>query len=179
MRFDATASMRCWGLTVAIGGHDYAIPPLPAGPWLTAITAPGYRRIVPGLVVGLPLDDLLDEMVAGRVRASELDEVARDAIGEISGMQWWSAARLSGWLVGHWESLGSAVLARGLKMDRDPLGAVLAVTYRVILENCRDEQERQKVGMELDHAPRGVTVEQRYNQVEAARSFMALAGVAD
>jgi hypothetical protein len=175
MRFDAEASMRCWGVVLDIGGHDYAIPPLPAGPWLTAITAPTYRRIVPGMVRGLSMDDLLDQMVAGRVRISDLDVAARNAIEEIAGTKWWSAVRLSSWLIGNWHTLGSAVLSRGMNMSADPLGAVLVVAYRVILENCKDEQERQKIDIELDLAPRGVSAEEMFDPVAASAAFMALA----
>lgn len=175
MRFDAEASMRCWGVVLNIGGRDYAIPPLPAGPWLTAITTPSYRAVVPGLIRGLSTDDLIDALVARRVTVADLDQAARDAIAEISGMKWWSATRLAAWLVGNWHTLGSAVLSRGLDMQTAPLGAVLVVTYRVILENCKDEQERQKVDIELDMVPRGVAVEEMFDQRAAAAAFMALA----
>ena len=175
MRFDAEASMRCWGVALSIGGRDYAIPPLAAGPWLTAITTPSYRAIVPGLVRGLSNDDLLDAMVARQVKVADLDQAAREAIAEISGMRWWSATRLAAWLVGNWHTLGSAVLSRGLKMDTDPLASVLVVAYRVILENCKDEQERQKVDIELDLAPRGVAAEEMFDQQAARAAFMALA----
>lgn len=179
MRFDAEASMKCWGVTLDIGGHDYRIPPHPAGPWLRAITANSYRAIVPGMVSGLAMDDLLDQMVAGRVRVADLDQAARVAIAEISGMRWWSAARLSAWLTGNWHTLGSAVLSRGLDMQKAPLGAVLVVAYRVILENCKDEQERQRVDMELDLAPRGVPAEEMFDPVTANAAFMALADAPD
>lgn len=179
MRFDAEASMRCWGVTLSIGGRDYRIPPHPAGPWLKAIVTPSYRAIVPGMITGLSMDDLLDQMVARRVTVADLDRAAREAIGEIAGMKWWSAVRLTSWLLGNWHTLGSAVLSRGLSMSVDPLGAVLVVTYRVILENCKDEQERQKVDMELDLAPRGVSAEEMFDPVAAGAAFMALASAPD
>jgi hypothetical protein len=175
MRFDADASMQCWGVYLNIGGRDYYIPPRPAGPWLRAIVTPSYRAIVPGMVSGMPMDDLLDAMVARRVTLRDLDEAARQAIAEISGMRWWSATRLASWLISNWHTLGSAVLSRGLDMSKAPLGAVLVVTYRVILENCKDEQERQRVDMELDIAPRGVPAEEMFDPVAAQAAFMALA----
>lgn len=175
MRFAAAASMRCWGVLLTVGDREYAIPPLAAGPWLEAITYPTYRRIVPGMVAGLDADDLLDEVVAGRVRMADLDAAARDAIAEVSGMRWWSATRLASWLVGNWDTLGSAVLSRGLDMSTAPLGAVLVVTYRVILENQKSEQERHKVDLELDRPPVGVSAEEMFDPRSATAAFMALA----
>lgn len=167
--------MRCWSVILTIGGQQYVIPPLPAGPWLMAIVAPTYRQIVPGMVAGLDADDLIDMMVAGRVTIADLDGAAREAIGEMAGTRWWSATRLASWLVGNWHTLGSVVLSRGMDMSKDPLGAVLVVAYRVILENCKDEQERQKVDMELDIAPRGVSAEEMFDPIAANAAFMALA----
>jgi hypothetical protein len=87
----------------------------------------------------------------------------------------WSATRLSSWLVGNWDTLGSAVLSRGLDMSTAPLGAVLVVTYRVILENQKGEQERHKVDLELDRPPVGVSAEEMFDPRSATAAFMALA----
>lgn len=175
MRFDAAASMRCWGVALYIGDRHFAIPPRPAGPWLQAITAPTYRQIVPGMMVGTDVDDLLDLMVTGQVRVADMDAAAREAIAEVAGMKWWAATRLSWWLMGNWDSLGSAVLSRGLDMSTAPLGAVLVVAYRAILENCKDEPERQRVNIELDKPPVGVAAAEMFDQEAATRAFMALA----
>lgn len=174
MKLDADASLRCWGVAVALAGRSYVIPPLPAGPWLVAINGP-YRLIVPGMVAGLDADDLLDLMVSGQVRMADIERAAREAITEVSGTNWWSATRLVAWLRGNWGTLGSAVLARGIDPTRAPLGAMLAVTYRVVLESCKDEQERGRVDMELDRPPEGVPIDEMYDERLAASAFMALA----
>lgn len=178
MRFDAAASMRCWGVAVDLGGVEYHIPPRPAGPWLTALTARSLRPIVPGMVAGLDADDLVDAMVRGRVRVADLDRAARDAITEASGMRWWSAARLAYWLTSNWETLGAEVLGRNVRLDTDPLGLVLVLAYRVIQENAKGEPERRRVDLELDKPPvgLGVAAEEMFDQQTATSAFMALAG---
>lgn len=178
MRFDAAASMRCWAVTVDLGGVDYRIPPRPAGPWLVSLTARSLRPVVPGMVAGLDADALVDAMVAGRVRVADLDRAARGAISEISGMQWWSAARLAYWLTSNWETLGAEVLKRNVRLDTDPLGLVLVLAYRVIQENAKDEAERRRVDLELDKPPvgLGISAEEMYDPQSATSAFMALAG---
>lgn len=175
MELDAAASMRCWGVYVSIGGQEYWVPPRPAGPWLLAIMGP-YRGIVPGMVAGLDADDLLDLMVAGQVRGSDLDTAARDAIEQVTGAPWWSATRLTAWLLGNWASLGSALLTRGVDLSTAPVGAVIAITYRLVMENCKDEQERMRVDMELDRPPEGVSIDAVFDERRAAAAFLALAG---
>jgi hypothetical protein len=56
-----------------------------------------------------------------------------------------------------------------------PLGAVLTLTYRILLENCKDEGERRKLDIELDKPPVGVPVAEMFDQRQAAANFMALA----
>lgn len=177
MRFDAAASLKCWGVAVDIGGEYYQIPAKPAGPWLSALVAGSLRPIVPGMLKGPDVDRLLDRMEAGQVRVAAMDAAAREAIAEVAGMKWWSAARLAGWLWGNWDTVGSMVLARGLNMDRDPLGAVLVVAYRVIQEHRKDETERIKIDIELDKPPvnSGISAEEMFDQQAATRAFMALA----
>lgn len=157
-----------------IAGRPFLIPAQPAGPWLLAIRE-GYRAIVPGMVAGLDADDLLDLMVDGRVRQADLHAAARDAIAEMSGTKWWTAARLTSWLLGNWTTLGGSLLSRGVDPAAAPLGAVLAVTYRLVLETCKNEQERARIDMELDLSPSGVSVEEMYDEQQATASFLALA----
>lgn len=174
MELDAAASLRQWAVWVNIGGREYRIPAQPAGPWLMAIGGT-YRDVVPGMVAGLDADDLLDMMVAGRVTVADLDEAARCAIEEMAGTRWWSAARLIAWLLGNWTSLGSGLLAKGIDPTVAPLGSVVAVTYRLVMESCKDDAERRRIDMELDKPPVGVPIEEMYDEVKASSAFMALA----
>lgn len=176
MRFDAAASLKCWRIVVDIGGRDYTIPAQPAGPWLSALVSGSWRPILPGMLVGADADRILDEMERGRVKVSALDAAAREAVAEVCGMKWWSAVRLAAWLWGNWDTVGSLVLARGLAMDRDPIGAVLVVAYRVIQEHRKDEQERQRIDLELDKPPvnAGVSAEEMFDQQAATQAAMAM-----
>jgi hypothetical protein len=53
---------------------------------------------------------------------------------------------------------------------------VLTLTYRMLLENCKGEPERQRVDRELDKPPTGVPVAEIFDPQQAAANFMALAG---
>ena len=175
MRFDAAPSLRVWAVRIELGGHTYRIPPRPASDWLEAIAAPGLGALVPGLLERTDdADELLDLVLDGAIQFTEWQNAARSAIAEISGTKWWSATRLTAYLLGHWGTIGAAVLAR-TDPTTAPLGAVLTHTYRILLENCKDEQERQRLDMELDHPPAGIPVAEMFDQRQATANFMALA----
>jgi hypothetical protein len=170
---DALPSLRCWAVEVYIGGVTYRIPPLPAADWLIAISA-SFTRVVPGMLEG-DIEDLLDRVSYGDVPYVEIRDASRDAIAQITGMKWWSAARLVHYLGSHWSTVGGALLSRGVDMSTHPIGAVLTSTYRILLENCKDEQERRKLDFELERPPAGIPISQMYDPVKATASFMALA----
>jgi len=175
VRFDAAPSLRVWAVQVELGGRSYRIPPRPASDWLQAIAAPGLGAIVPGLLEqSEDTEDMLDMVLDGAIAFTDWQEAARSAIAEISGTKWWSATRLTAYLLGHWGTVGAAVLSR-VDPTTAPLGAVLTHTYRILLENCKDEQERQRLDMELDRPPSGLPVAEMIDQQQAAANFMALA----
>lgn len=176
MKIDATPSLRLWAVQVELGSRVYRIPPLPASEWLGAIAAPTLGRVVPGLLeMADDHDELLDLILDGTVPVAEWQAAARSAIADISGMKWWSAARLTHYLYGNWGTLGAAVLAR-CDPSTEPVGKVLTHAYRILLENCKDEQERQRLDMELTRPPSGVPIAEMFDADQAAANFMALAG---
>ncbi len=173
MKIDAVASLRCWAVNVRLGGHDYRIPPMPAADWLEAITG-YYHQIVPGMVQDDD-NELADAIIGMSVSTAECNDAAREVIAEISGMKWWTAARLSSYLMSNWGVLGGELLTRGMNPATAPLGAVLTLTYRILLENCKGEQERGRVDLELDRVPPGTPIGQMFDAKQAAANFMALA----
>lgn len=176
MKIDATPSLRLWAVTVHLGGQAHRIPPRPASDWLRAIGSVNLSQIVPGMLEDRERgEDILDQILAGEVSATEWREAAYDAIAAVSGMKWWSAARLAHYLLENWGTLGGVMIARGLDPSRAPLGAVLTLTYRCVIENCKDEAERKKFDRELEKPPSGIPIEQMYDQRQAAANFMALA----
>jgi hypothetical protein len=176
MKIDATASLRLWAVTVDLGGERYRIPPRPAAAWLAAIGATNLSRIIPGMLEDVDAgEDLLDRILAGEVRAAEWQDAAHDAIATVTGMKWWTASRLTYYLLSSWSTLGGAVLSRGLDPAVAPVGAVLTLTYRILLENCKDESERRKLDLELDKPPTGIPISEMYDAQQAASNFMSLA----
>jgi hypothetical protein len=173
MDIDALPSLRCWAVEVFIGEEVYRIPSLPAADWLIAISA-SFTRIVPGMLEG-DLEGLLDRVAYGDVPYGELREAGRDAIAQVSGMKWWAAARLVYYLGSHWSTIGGALLLRGTDPSTHSIGAVLTSTYRILLENCKNEQERVKLDYELERPPTGTPISQMYDADKATASFMALA----
>jgi hypothetical protein len=170
---DALPSLRCWAVEVDIGGEAYRIPPLPAADWLIAISA-SFTRVVPGMLEG-DIEDLLDRVSYGDVPYAEVRAASRDAIAQVAGMKWWAAARLVYYLGSHWSTIGGALLLRGADPSTHSIGAVLTSTYRVLLENCKNEQERVKLDYELERPPAGIPISQMYDANKATASFMALA----
>lgn len=176
MKIDATASLRVWAVTVDLGGQRYRIPPRPAAAWLGAIGSPNLSRIIPGMLEDVEAgEDLLDRLLAGEIPVAEWQDAAHDAIATVTGMKWWTASRLTYYLLDSWSILGGTVLARGLDPAAAPVGAVLTLTYRILLENCKDEAERRKLDLELDRPPAGIPIAQMYDAKEASANFMALA----
>jgi hypothetical protein len=179
MKIEAVASLKLWAVTVSIGGSSYRIRPRPAADWLHAIASPSLARIVPGLFDDAEAgEDLMDALLDGIVTVDEWQRAAHDAISAISGLKWWTATRLTHYLLEHWGTLGGTVLSKGMDPARAPLGAVLTLTYRMLLENCKGEPERQRVDRELDKPPSGVAVAEIFDPQQAAANFMALAGAA-
>lgn len=176
MKIDATASLRVWAVTVELAGERYRIPPHPAAAWLAAIGGASLSRIVPGMLEDSEAgEDLLDLLLAGEIPVAEWQDAAHDAIATVTGMKWWSASRLTYYLLDNWSTLGGTVLARGLDLAVAPVGAVLTLTYRILLENCKDEADRRKLDLELDKPPTGIPISQMYDPRQASANFMALA----
>lgn len=176
MKIDATASLKVWAVTVTLGGERHRIPPRPAASWLGAIGSNNLSRVVPGLLEDTEAgEDLLDRVLDGEIPVAEWQDACRQAIGTVTGMKWWTAARLTSYLLGNWGTMGGAVIAKGLDPAVAPVGAVLTLVYRIALENCKDEAERRKLDLELDKPPTGIPISAMYDEEQAAANFMALA----
>lgn len=176
MKIDATASLKVWAVTVTLGGERHRIPPRPAAAWLAAIGSNNLSRVVPGLLEDVEAgEDLLDRVLDGEIPVTEWQDACRQAIGTVTGMKWWTAARLTSYLLDNWGTMGGAIIAKGLDPATAPVGSVLTLVYRIALENCKDEAERRKLDLELDKPPTGVPISAMFDESQAAANFMALA----
>lgn len=145
---DGRAALACFPVDVMLAGQSFRIGARPARAWLLLIAEENWLAIVPAMIDG---DEILDLIDVGRLDRAELVAAARDAVEAVSGMRWWSACRLAKALVGGIELVGAMVLA-GVDPDRISIGGYLAAAYRILIEH-RDDKQRSALDAELMAAP--------------------------
>lgn len=152
MESDGIAALRCWPVRVSVGGADLLIPALPAIEWIVPIADQEILDIVPGLVEG----DSVDEMLAdGSVSIEDCVDAARDAIAVAGGMPWWVVVRLVLSATGSADLSGELVLS-GVDAGRVSLGGFVQAVYRLLVRDA-DQKQRQKVDGQLKRPPAGVS----------------------
>lgn len=172
VQIDPAATLAQWAIDVDIGDQSYTIPGLPASEWLLAVLGGSWMDIVPGLLDDESGDRLDERIISGAIAFDDLVGPARDALAAASGTRWWTAARLAQASADTW--LGHELQLRGLDPARMPFAAWLAGAYRAATR-ALDDPKRMQLDMELDRPPKGVPLEEWFNEQEAADSFMRLA----
>jgi hypothetical protein len=168
VRFDPAANLRCWAVDVDVAGRTFAIPPLPAAPWLLAVLE-GPLAVVPGLVDDT--DGMLDEMLLdGTVHVAELEVAAHAAVEAAAGVRWWMAERLAASVAG--TALGGELWLRGVDPDRVPFGAYLLAGWRWAATRLK-ESDLRRWESEVERPPTGVSAEEAYDAAESEALFMA------
>lgn len=130
MDVDPLASMRCWGLTVELGGRDWEIPALPAVDWWPILVEAEPTRILDLLVSSSDLDALL---LDGTVSGAELRVALTDVIEEATGRSFHVAFVLATVAAMHWPAIGGQLAQRGFRWDVQPIGAALDAVYVAIV----------------------------------------------
>lgn len=140
MEVDPLASMRCWAITVELGGREFEIPALPAVDWWPVIadaTAFGLVDLLTS-TEGADLDAML---LDGRVTHVEMTEVMMDAISEATGRTFHASFALAIVAGMHWPVVGGQLARDGFRWDVLPIGAALDAVYAVIMESFPGDKD--------------------------------------
>jgi hypothetical protein len=163
---DGRAALRCWPIEVRLAGRSYRIPGRPAVDWIVKVADENWMAIVPGMIDGYEIDDLIDD---GKVSHQVLISTGRDAVETATGMPWWSACRLVKATVHDVELIGALLLA-GADVERISIGAYVAMTYRLMVAD-RSKKQRASLDADLGRVPRGVRTEELYDPQKASAQF--------
>lgn len=138
MDVDPLASMRCWAITVELGGREFEIPALPAVDWWPVLVSGNPSGIVDILksIDGADLDGML---LDGTVSGAELSEAITDAIEEATGRSFHAAFVLATVATTAWPMVGGQLARDGFHWDTQPIGAALDAIHLVVLEGMTEE----------------------------------------
>lgn len=160
--------MTIFAVNVTVDGRDYRIPPLPAIAWLPLVEGEDWLGIVPGLVGGTTIDDLL---LGGGVDPGDLVDAGRQATEAAAGMRWWAACRLVKSIVGRLD-LAGALVVNAVDPTRVSLGGYLAAAYHLLVVD-RDQRYRDRLDAKLLQRPRILDRGRRDRDRERERSRSA------
>lgn len=136
MDVDPLASMRCWAITLTLGGREYEIPALPAVDWwpvLVEANPAALLDIIPSS------SDLDSQLLSGEVGAADLTEALTDAIEEATGRTMHAAYVLATVATMHWSVIGGQMAQRGFRWDVLSIGAALDAVYATIVAGMSEE----------------------------------------
>jgi hypothetical protein len=163
---DGRAALCCWPVEVMLPGARFRIAARPAIDWILKVADEDWLAIVPGMVEGDEIDQLIDDK---RVSPVALVAAGRDATTTAAGMPWWSACRLVGVTLGDVEMAGALTLA-GVDPGRVSLGAYVMATYRILVVEL-DKKRRASLDADITRVPKGVATSELYDPQAAAASF--------
>jgi len=133
---DPLASMRCWAITLELGGQEFEIPALPAVDWWPVLVSVQPRRVLDLLTSSADLDELI---LDGKLTAAEIGQACTDAIEEATGRSLHVSLVLALAADGQWENIGAALALKGFRWDVMPIGAALDAIYATIVGGLGDE----------------------------------------
>lgn len=173
MEINGLAALRCWPITINLGGDTYRIGPRPAIDWIMPLIDEDWMRVVPGLLdrdAGSPLPALL---LSGTVQGAECVRAARDATEIAAGMSWWTAVRLV-LSSTQYADLSGQLVIDGVDATRVSLGAFTQATYRIMTRDA-DKKQRAKIDRSLEARPAGLRSEEMYDPKRASDLFAKMA----
>jgi hypothetical protein len=140
MNVDPLASMRCWAITLELGGREYEIPALPAVDWWPVLASGDLSRVL-DFIPSSPDDPAnLDELLlSGTISAEELGQALTDTIEEAAGRSLHAAIVLTAVANAQWPVVGGTLAQTGFRWDEQPLGAALDAIYVIITSRLEDE----------------------------------------
>jgi hypothetical protein len=135
---DPLASMRCWAITVELGGHEFEIPAMPAVDWWPILTSVQPRKVL-DLLKSTDEADLDGMLLDGELTAEEIGQACTDAIEEATGRSLHVSLVLALAADGNWPTIGGHLAQIGLRWDVVSIGAALDAIYAVIIGNLPDD----------------------------------------
>lgn len=143
MQIDPLASMRCWAITVELGGREFDIPALPAVDWWPVLLDASPFGMV-DLLKSTEGEELDAMLLDGRVTHAEMTEVLMDAIGEVTGRTFHASFVLATVAGMHWPVVGGQLARDGFRWDQLPIGAALDAVHAVIVESFPSDKDGEK-----------------------------------
>lgn len=140
MEVDPLASMRCWAITVELGGREFDIPALPAVDWWPVVADASAFGLIDLLksTEGADLDAML---LDGRVTHGEMTEVLMDAISEATGRTFHASFALATVAGMHWPVVGGQLAREGFRWDVLSIGAALDACHSIIMESFPSDKD--------------------------------------
>lgn len=172
MEVDPLASMRCWAITLTLGGQEFEIPALPAVDWWPVLTSVNPRRVLDLLTSSSDLDEMI---LDGEVTSAEVTEACVDAIEEATGRSLHVALVLTLATDGNWPTIGGHLAHLGFRWDVQSIGAALDAIYAVIIGNL-PEDARAKFEALLENESLTQPGKKRTPSQRVMTEFEAMAG---
>jgi hypothetical protein len=171
---DPLAAMRCWAITVQLGGREFEIPALPAVDWWPVLVSANPRRVLDLLRSsdGADLDAML---LDGKLTSAEIGEAVTDAIEEATGRSLHVSLVLALTADGHWPVIGGHLAQIGFRWDQQSIGAALDAIYAVIIGNLPDDA-RGKFEAVLENESLTQPGKKRTPSQKVMTEFEAMAG---
>ena len=143
MEVDPLASMRCWAITVELGGREFDIPALPAVDWWPVLLDASPFGMV-DLLKSTEGEELDAMLLDGRVTHAEMSQVLMDAISEATGRTFHASFVLATVAAMHWPVVGGQLARDGFRWDVLPIGAALDAVHSVIVDSFPSDKDGEK-----------------------------------
>ena len=165
--------MRCWAITLELGGKEFEIPALPAVDWWPVLVSANPRRVLDLLK---STDDDLDGMLLdGKLTSTEIGEAVTDAIEEATGRSLHVSLVLALAADGNWPTIGGHLAQIGFRWDQQSIGAALDAIHAVIIGNL-PEEARTKFEAILENEALTQPGKKRSPSEKVMTEFEAMAG---
>jgi hypothetical protein len=134
---DPLASMRCWAVTVELGGQEFEIPALPAADWWPVLVEADPGAVLDLLKSNPEELDLL--LLSGQVSSKELGATLMEAVEEATGRSFHVGFVLATVASQHWPVVGGQLALKGFRWDVMPIGAALDAIHSLIVAGMTED----------------------------------------